>query len=70
MNLKGNWRFSITVKFPLFSSVEDFEGPKVLTKDEAADCLNCVGPTFRKIDKAFSYSSCSYAYVAMNVVGR
>lgn len=46
------------------------ELPRVLTKDEAADCLNCVGPTFKKIDEVFSYRSVSYAYIAMNVVER
>ena len=53
-----------------FFRIDEIEVPKLLTKDEAADCLNCVGPTFIKIDTAFSYSSCSYAYVAMNVVGK
>ncbi|KAK6644922.1 hypothetical protein RUM43_001198 [Polyplax serrata] len=46
------------------------ELPRALTKDEAADCLNCVGPTFKKIDEVFSYRSVSYAYIAMNVVER
>ena len=44
--------------------------PKILSREEAADCLTCVGPSFKLVNNEMCYTYPTYAYIVMEATNR